>query len=130
MNDLVQLSANGNALASGRAFSYDMAVGHLTCPKAMFMCIAAIEPGETIPPHMHPEGTEAILYILSGHVEHRYGKNLEKSMINRPGDIIFVPGGVPHHPVNLSSDEPVTAVVACNFDVSIEGNSIPYSASA
>ncbi|VBB16543.1 cupin domain-containing protein [Burkholderia stabilis] len=127
MDDIVQLSGNGNAAESGRAFSYEMAVSHLTTPKAMFMCLATIEPGETIPPHMHPEGTETILHILSGRVEHRYGKNLEKTMLNQPGDFIFIPGNVPHQPVNLSSTEPVTAIVACNFDISIDGNSIPYA---
>lgn len=127
MNDIVQLSSNGHATGSGRAFSYEMAISHLTSPKAIFMCLATIEPGETIPPHMHPEGTETILYVLSGCVEHRYGKNLEKRMLNKTGDFIFIPGNVPHQPVNLSSAEPVSAIVACDFDIGIDGNSIPYA---
>ncbi len=47
-------------------------------------------------------------------------------MVNRAGDFIFIPGSVPHQPINLSASEPVRAIVACNFDLNVEGHSIPY----
>jgi len=127
-DDIVLLSTGGSEGAGSRqaAFSYHAAAGHLKRPGSLFMYMAVIQPGENIPPHAHPEGTETILYVLSGNVEHRYGRGMDKSMLNQPGDFVYIPGGVPHQPVNLSSSEPVRAIVACNFDLGIEGNSIPY----
>ena len=128
-DDIVLLSTGGgeSAGADEAAFSYHAAAGNMKRPGALFMYMAVIQPGENIPPNAHPEGTETILYVLSGNVAHRYGRRLDKSMLNQPGDFVYIPGAVPHQPVNLSSSEPVRAIVACNFDLGIEGNSIPYS---
>lgn len=127
-DDIVLLSTAGSESvdASAVAFSYHAAAAKMKRPGSLFMYLAIIQPGENIPPHGHPEGTETILYVLSGNVEHRYGRRLDKSMLNQPGDFVYIPGGVPHQPVNLSAVEPVRAIVACNFDLGIEGNSIPY----
>ncbi len=43
-----------------------------------------------------------------------YGPCLEKTVINRAGDFLFIPAGVPHMPVNLSSSEAAIAIVARN----------------
>lgn len=109
------------------AFLYHAAAGQMKRPGSLFMYMAVIQPGENIPPHAHPEGTETIVYLLSGNVEHLYGRRLHKSMLNHAGDFVYIPGGVMHQPINLSSSEPVRAIVACNCDLSIESNSIPYS---
>lgn len=128
-DDIVLLSTGGGKSAENdeAAFSYHAAAGNMKRPGSLFMYMAVIQPGENIPPHAHPEGTETILYVLSGNVEHRYGRRMDKSMLNQPGDFVYIPGGIPHQPVNLSSSEPVRAVVACNFDLGVASNSIPYS---
>ena len=41
-------------------------------------------------------------------------QTLSKSVINQQGDFIFIPEGVPHQPVNLSSTEEAIALVSRN----------------
>ncbi|MBO3458595.1 hypothetical protein G7B40_006390 [Aetokthonos hydrillicola Thurmond2011] len=67
-----------------------------------------------------------LMTIISGacYVPYRlkYGEGLQKSVIIEPGDFIYIPGNVPHQPINLSQTEPVKSIVACNFDVSEQSN--------
>ncbi|MFO7628450.1 MAG: cupin domain-containing protein [Prochlorococcaceae cyanobacterium] len=63
--------------------------------------------------HRHV-GSESAIYLLVGHVKTFYGTCLEKTAINRAGDFLFIPAGVPHMPVNLSSSEDAIAIVARN----------------
>ncbi|QLE43515.1 cupin domain-containing protein [Nostoc sp. C052] len=81
------------------------------------MFIATIQPGEHVPPHFHPDGSEAMIYNLSGSVEVKYGQDLKKSVIVNTGDFIYIPGNVLHQVINLSATEPVKSIIACNFDV-------------
>jgi uncharacterized RmlC-like cupin family protein len=75
------------------------------------MNVAHLPPGGSIAAHIH-DGYEVGLYVLEGHVEHRFGPGLTQSLINGPGDFIFVESGVPHAAFNLSDAEPVVVVVA------------------
>ena len=77
------------------------------------MNMVVIPPGGAAEPHFH-DGFETAIYLISGRVETRYGENLAKSVINRNGDFIFIPPGVPHQPRNLSDTEPAVAIVARN----------------
>jgi hypothetical protein len=43
-------------------------------------------------------------------------------MKNTPGDLLHIEAGTPHQPVNLSEDEPVIALVACNYDQNDHAN--------
>jgi len=70
-----------------------------------------IPPAASAEAHIH-KGHESAIYLLQGRVETRYGKNLEKSIINTAGDFIFIPADVPHQPFNISSTEPAIAIVA------------------
>lgn len=81
------------------------------------MFIATIQPGEYVPPHYHPDGSEAMIYNLSGSVEVKHGEDLKNSVIVHPGDFIYIPGNVLHQVTNLSTTEPVKSIIACNFDV-------------
>jgi uncharacterized RmlC-like cupin family protein len=40
-----------------------------------------------------------------------YGPGLDQHMETKAGDIVYIPAGVPHLPINRS-DAPVTAVIA------------------
>lgn len=77
------------------------------------MSLVVIPPGAVSEAHIH-DGYETAIYVLSGRVETRYGRQLEYSVINGPGDFLFVPPGLPHKAINLSIDEPARAIVARN----------------
>jgi uncharacterized RmlC-like cupin family protein len=81
--------------------------------RGISMNLVIIPPGAAAEPHLHKD-YETAIYLLKGRVETRYGKGLKKSVINEAGDFLFIPAGVPHQPVNLSSDEPAQALVARN----------------
>jgi uncharacterized RmlC-like cupin family protein len=75
------------------------------------MNVARLPAGESIGAHIH-DGYEVGLYVLQGRLEHRFGLGLANSLVNGPGDFIFVESGVPHSAHNLSDTEPVVVVVA------------------
>lgn len=77
------------------------------------MNIVLIPPGGKAAPHFH-DGFETAIYLLKGEVETRYGENLSQSVVNSTGDFIFIPDGLPHQAINLSSTEEAVALVARN----------------
>ena len=79
--------------------------------KNLSMNVATVPPGGTAAAHVHV-GFEVMLYILRGRVRHLYGPGLSSSIDNQAGDFIFIEPGVPHEVLNLSTTEPVVAVVA------------------
>lgn len=81
--------------------------------RGLSMNRVVIPPGGRAAAHRHV-GYESTVYLLQGTVETRYGPNLEKSVVNRAGDFLFIPAGLVHQPVNLSSSEPAIAIVARN----------------
>ncbi len=91
------------------------------------MNLVIIPPGAQAEAHLHLNHESAI-YLLQGRVETRYGKNLEKSMINQAGDFIFIPANVPHQPRNLSDTEAAVAVVARD-DPNEQESVLPYAPS-
>ena len=88
------------------------------------MNVATIPPGGVAAAHIHV-GFELMLYILQGRVRHEYGPGLEKVVDNQAGDFIYIEPGVPHEVFNVSSTEPVIAVVA-RSDADEWQNIIPY----
>ena len=77
------------------------------------MNMVVIPPGAKAEPHFH-DGFETAIYLLKGDVKTLYGDKLSKSTINKEGDFIFIPDGVPHQPINLSSTEAAIAIVSRN----------------
>ena len=77
------------------------------------MNIVVIPPSAKAQPHYH-EGFETAIYLLKGEVQTFYGEGLAKSVVNKQGDFIFIPAGVPHQPVNLSSETEAIALVSRN----------------
>lgn len=77
------------------------------------MHVVVIPPGARAEPHIHV-GYETGIYVLEGTVRTRWGEALEHEIISQAGDFLFVPPGVPHEAINLSSTEPARAVVARN----------------
>jgi uncharacterized RmlC-like cupin family protein len=86
--------------------------------------VATIPPGGVAYAHIHV-GFEVMLYILEGRVRHEYGPSLEHVLENEAGDFIFIAPGVPHEVFNVSSSEPVVAIVA-RSDASEWENIAPF----
>lgn len=78
--------------------------------KGICMHLLTIPPGARAKAHLH-ENHETAIYILSGETLTLFGDRLEQQMINRAGDLVYIPAGVPHLPVNMT-DAPVSAVIA------------------
>jgi|688.fasta_scaffold61887_5 uncharacterized RmlC-like cupin family protein len=81
--------------------------------RGLSMNRVVIPPGGRAEPHRHV-GSESAIYLIQGTVETRYGERLEQRVVNRAGDFLFIPPGVPHQPINLSATEPAIAIVARN----------------
>jgi uncharacterized RmlC-like cupin family protein len=95
---------------NGIAYKKGMSAKNVGAGK-LSMNVATIPPGGVAYAHIHV-GFEVMLYILQGRVRHEYGPGLKKVVDNQAGDFIFIEPGVPHEVFNLSTTEPVVAVVA------------------
>jgi quercetin dioxygenase-like cupin family protein len=73
-------------------------------------CVLRISasPGNVTPPHLHRTTDETFL-IESGEVEVNLGGEL---LQGRPGDVIYLPRGIPHAPKVRGNDK-LTVVVLC-----------------
>lgn len=89
------------------------------------MQLVQVPPGAVAPPHLHAHH-ETIVYLLSGHVEYRWGDRLEHSVSCQPGDFILTPPGVVHSPRNMSDVDPVY-VLAARSDPSEAEATIPVA---
>ena len=56
------------------------------------------DPGYAAPMHTHPG--EEIIYVLEGTLEYEIGGKVTRV---KPGDVLFVPAGVPHTAKNVGS---------------------------
>jgi uncharacterized RmlC-like cupin family protein len=92
--------------------------------RALSMHIVTIPPGARSTPHSH-SAYETAIYVLEGRVETRWGEGLRESVVNGPGEFLYIPPGVPHEAINLSATEWVRAVVARN-DPAEQENVQPY----
>lgn len=81
--------------------------------RGLSMNRVVIPPGASAAAHRHV-GSESAIYLIQGTVRTRYGPRLEHAVVNRAGDFLFIPPGVPHQPTNLSATEPAIAIVARN----------------
>ena len=93
--------------------------------KGISMNVVIIPAGAKAQPHYH-DGFETAIYILKGDVQTFYGEGLSKSCINKQGDFLFIPSGVPHQPVNLSNETEAVALVAPN-DANEQESVRPYN---
>jgi uncharacterized RmlC-like cupin family protein len=80
--------------------------------KAICMHLLTIPPGVRANAHLHENHETAIYIIISGNAEMWYGEQLENYMYFDPGDMLYIPAGVPHLPSNPSATVPATAVIA------------------
>jgi quercetin dioxygenase-like cupin family protein len=58
-----------------------------------------LEKGARVPFHSHHN--EQVTYILSGALAFRLGPSLEQEVVVRAGEVLHIPGGLPHEAVAL-----------------------------
>lgn len=73
------------------------------------MHLLTIPPGKRAKAHMH-ESHETAIYILSGEAVTYWGDKLQNRMVNTAGDMVYIPAGVPHLPMNVGT-VPCSAVI-------------------
>ena len=78
--------------------------------RGICMHLLTVPPGGRAKAHLH-ENHETAIYVLDGEAITLYGEHLEHHIHTRVGDLVYIPAGVPHLPVNLS-DQPTTALIA------------------
>lgn len=101
----------GEAYAGKQGFDYVAGVSAETAgSEAICMHLLTVPPGGRAKAHLH-ESHETAIYVLSGEVETWWGDRLEHCFTARPGDIVYIPAGVPHLPVNRAK-VPASAVIA------------------
>ncbi len=101
----------GETYAGKQGFTYRAGVSAETAgARGICMVLLTIPPGGRAKAHLHQDHETAI-YLLSGESHTWHGERLENHLVMRAGDMLYIPAGVPHLPVNLS-DEPAVAVIA------------------
>ncbi len=77
--------------------------------KGICMHLLTIPPGGRAKAHLHANHETAI-YVLDGEAITLFGDRLEHHVLSKAGDLVYIPAGVPHLPVNLSG-KPISAVI-------------------
>jgi uncharacterized RmlC-like cupin family protein len=101
----------GETYAGKQGFDYFAGISAESAgARGLCMHLLTIPPGGRARAHLH-EAHETAIYVLEGEAEMYWGARLERHMVTRAGDMVFIPAGVPHLPLNRSG-APVRAVIA------------------
>jgi uncharacterized RmlC-like cupin family protein len=79
--------------------------------KKLSMHLVVIPPSAHAIPHVHVDHETAI-YVLEGDVLTRWGTQLEHEVRSVTGEFLYIPPGVPHEAINLSSVAEARAIIA------------------
>jgi uncharacterized RmlC-like cupin family protein len=102
----------GKTYAGKQGFDYFAGISAETAgSRGLCMHLLTVPPGGRARAHLH-ETHETAIYVVEGEGEMWNGPRLEHQMAARAGDMIYIPAGVPHLPMNRSA-APMTAVIAC-----------------
>ena len=77
----------------------------------LYMAVFRVPAGARSRPHYH-EACESAVYLLSGHLEVRWGDRLEEVVELEPRDMVYVPPRETHILRNLSDSDPADYVGA------------------
>ncbi len=98
----VKVIRPGQTYAGGQGFTYGAGASAETAgTERICMNVLPMPDGARAKVHYH-KGIETIAYLLDGQCDVYYGDRLEQCAALVAGDQIFVPGDVPHAPVNDS----------------------------
>ena len=78
--------------------------------KGICMHLLTIPPDGRAKAHLH-EKHETAIYVLDGEAITLFGDRLQHHVLSKAGDLVYIPAGLPHLPVNLSG-KPVSAVIS------------------
>lgn len=100
-----------DAYAGRQGLSYFTGVAAETVgATGLCMHIVTIPPGGRAKAHLH-DAHETAVYVLSGTSRTWFGDGLEEFADMGPGEMMYIPAGVPHLPANIG-DVPCTAIIA------------------
>jgi uncharacterized RmlC-like cupin family protein len=101
----------GETYAGKQGFDYFEGIARETVgARAICMHLLTIPPGGRAKAHLH-ESHETAIYMLEGVSEMYWGDRLEHHMVIAAGELLHIPAGVPHLPMNRT-DAPARAVIA------------------
>src|ERR1051325_3299697 len=116
---------SGIAIDSRQRIPYFVGISEATAgARGLSLQYVVIPPGGAAVPHIH-QGYETAIYVLSGRVETTYGPGLKESIVNGPGEFLYIAPDVQHQARNLSETEPAIGIVARN-DPNEQERVIPY----
>lgn len=99
------------AVSGAQGFDYFEGIARETTgARAICMHLLTIPAGARARAHRHA-GHETAIYVIEGEVLMYWGDRLQFRMSVEAGDMVYIPPGVPHLPVNRA-DRPARAVVA------------------
>ncbi len=90
----------------------------LTGARGIHLAESTIPPGRCSSPHHHTN-CESAIYVASGSGLMLSGADLSDEIEIGPGDMIYIPPGAAHQPVNVSETEPLRLIVARNAPVEL-----------
>jgi uncharacterized RmlC-like cupin family protein len=109
--DAVRVIRPGQTYVGKQGFAYGAGVSAETAgARGICMNVLPMPAGIRAKVHCH-EGIETISYMLEGECEVYYGDTVERSVLVRQGDHVYLPADVPHAPWNRSG-APCTCLVA------------------
>ena len=73
--------------------------------------LASLPPGARARAHQHDQH-ESAAYVIEGEMVLWFGERLERKVVARPGDFLYIPSGLPHLVMNGNDTEPAVAVLA------------------
>jgi uncharacterized RmlC-like cupin family protein len=106
----VRVIAPGQTYVGKQGFTYGAGASAETVgAKQICMNVLPMPDGARAKVHYH-KGIETIAYLLAGECAVYYGDDVERRLIARAGDQVFIPADVPHAPCN-ESGAPCTWIV-------------------
>jgi uncharacterized RmlC-like cupin family protein len=90
----------------------------LTGATGIHLAESVIPPGRCSSPHYH-SNCESAIYVISGRGVMLTGDDLSVEEEIGPGDMIYIPPGAAHQPLNTSDSELLRLIVARNTPVEL-----------
>ncbi len=100
----------GHTYEGKQGFSYFQGIARETTgAQGICMHMLRVPPGDRAKAHLH-QNHETAIYVIKGETIMYWGKKLENRMETIEGDLIYIPAGMPHLPLNVSDKETVAIV--------------------
>lgn len=93
-----------------KGFSYFQGIARETTgSQGICMHILRIPPGGRAKAHLH-ESHETAIYVMEGNAVMYWSEQLVHFMSTDPGDLVYIPAGVSHLPINTGEIEAVAVI--------------------